>query len=100
MKAVEAGEAVRQETRRWSEEKGETQVMRSKESAEDYMYFPDPDLVPMAPSREWVEAIRTSLPELPEARRARFVREYGLPEYDAEVLTATKATADYYEELA
>jgi aspartyl-tRNA(Asn)/glutamyl-tRNA(Gln) amidotransferase subunit B len=99
LKAVEAGEPVRQETRRWSEEKGETQVMRTKESAEDYMYFPDPDLVPMAPSREWVEAIRATLPELPAARRERFVREYELPVYDAEVLTSTKATAEYFEEL-
>lgn len=100
MKAVEEGREVRQETRRWSEEKGETQVMRTKESAEDYMYFPDPDLVPMAPSREWVETIRASLPELPEARRARLTAQYGLPEYDAGVLTGTRATADYFEELA
>ncbi|MBM3473932.1 MAG: Asp-tRNA(Asn)/Glu-tRNA(Gln) amidotransferase subunit GatB [Armatimonadetes bacterium] len=99
LKAVEDGETVRQETRRWSEEKGETQVMRTKESAEDYMYFPDPDLVPMAPSREWVEAIRATLPELPAARRERFVREYELPAYDAEVLTSTKAAAEYFEEL-
>jgi aspartyl-tRNA(Asn)/glutamyl-tRNA(Gln) amidotransferase subunit B len=100
LKAVEDGEAVHQETRRWSEEKQETQVMRSKESAEDYMYFPDPDLVPMAPSREWVEQIRASLPELPEARRARLGEQYGLSEYDAGVLTATRATADYFEALA
>jgi len=100
MKAVEEGREVRQETRRWSEDKGETQVMRTKESAEDYMYFPDPDLVPMAPSREWVETIRASLPELPEARRARLTAQYGLPEYDAGVLTGTRATADYFEELA
>jgi aspartyl-tRNA(Asn)/glutamyl-tRNA(Gln) amidotransferase subunit B len=100
LRAVESGEPVRQETRRWSEGKHETQVMRSKESAEDYMYFPDPDLVPMAPCPEWVEAIRASLPELPEARRRRLVDQYGLPEYDAEVLTATQATAEYFEALA
>jgi len=94
------GKPVRQETRRWSVEKHETQVMRSKESAEDYMYFPDPDLVPMAPSSDWVEAIRTTLPELPRTRRARFTEEYGLSEYDAEVLTGSKATADYFEALA
>jgi aspartyl-tRNA(Asn)/glutamyl-tRNA(Gln) amidotransferase subunit B len=99
-RAVEEGEAVRQETRRWSEEKQETQVMRSKESAEDYMYFPDPDLAPMAPSREWVEAIRASLPELPAARRARLMASHALSEYDAGVLTATKATADYFEQVA
>ena len=100
LRAVETGEPLRQETRRWSEEKLETQVMRIKESAEDYMYFPDPDLVPMAPSAEWVEAVRASLPELPDARRARFMAQYGLLEYDAGVLTATRATAEYFEELA
>jgi len=94
------GRPVRQETRRWSVEKQETQVMRTKESAEDYMYFPDPDLVPMAPGREWIEEIRASLPEVPSARRRRLVEQYGLPEYDAEVLTGTKATAEYFEALA
>ncbi|MGQ9729635.1 MAG: Asp-tRNA(Asn)/Glu-tRNA(Gln) amidotransferase subunit GatB [Candidatus Zipacnadales bacterium] len=99
-RAIANGQPIYQETRRWSEEKHETQVMRTKESAQDYMYFPDPDLVPMAPSEEWVEAIRASLPELPEARRQRFIEAYGLPPYDAEVLTASRAVADYFEELA
>lgn len=100
LQAVARGEPIYQETRRWSEEKLETQVMRTKESAADYMYFPDPDLVPMAPDPHWVEAIRASLPELPEARRKRFSEEYGLPAYDVEVLTSSKAVADYFEELA
>ena len=98
-RAVETGEPINQETRRWSESRQETQLMRTKESAGDYMYFPDPDLVPMVPSAEWVESIRASLPELPDARRRRFAEAYGLSEYDAGVLTGTRATADYYEEL-
>jgi aspartyl-tRNA(Asn)/glutamyl-tRNA(Gln) amidotransferase subunit B len=71
--------------------------MRSKEYAHDYRYFPEPDLVPLVTTREWVEAIRHTLPELPEARMQRFVRDYGLPEYDAGILTSSKALADYYE---
>ena len=98
--ALADGQPVHQETRRWSVEKHETQVMRTKESAGDYMYFPDPDLVPMAPSAEWVQEIRASIPELPRDRRKRFTEQYGLPQYDAEVLTAGKATADYFEKLA
>ncbi|HJN18903.1 MAG TPA: Asp-tRNA(Asn)/Glu-tRNA(Gln) amidotransferase subunit GatB, partial [Armatimonadota bacterium] len=99
-RAVEDGEPIRQETRRWSEEKQETQLMRTKESAGDYMYFPDPDLLPMVPAAEWdIDKIRQSLPELPDALRARFMNDYGLPEYDAGVLTASKAMADYFEEV-
>jgi aspartyl-tRNA(Asn)/glutamyl-tRNA(Gln) amidotransferase subunit B len=71
--------------------------MRSKEHAHDYRYFPDPDLLPLVVSEEWIEQVRSTLPELPDARRARFVREHELPEYDAEVLTARKDLADYYE---
>jgi len=71
--------------------------MRRKETADDYMYFPEPDLVPLAPEREWVQEIKDSLPELPAARRRRFVEQYGLPEYDAEVLTDSQARADYFE---
>jgi aspartyl-tRNA(Asn)/glutamyl-tRNA(Gln) amidotransferase subunit B len=72
--------------------------MRGKEEAHDYRYFPDPDLVPLVVSREWVEQVRQELPELPAARLERFVREYGIPRYDAEVLTAERAMADYYDE--
>jgi len=89
---------VVQETRMWDEEKGITVAMRSKERAHDYRYFPEPDLVPIVVDKEWVERIRQGLPELPTARRQRFVNEYGIPEYDAGVLTASKEVADYYEE--
>lgn len=94
---LETGEPMQQETRRWNEAQGITTVMRTKESAEDYMYFPEPDLVPIEPEREWVEAIRAALPELPQARQQRFVTAYGLPDYDAQVLTEDRATADYFE---
>jgi aspartyl-tRNA(Asn)/glutamyl-tRNA(Gln) amidotransferase subunit B len=74
--------------------------MRRKESADDYMYFPEPDLVPMAPAAEWVEEIRATMPELPAARCARFIEEYQLPEYDAGVLTESRSIADYFEQVA
>jgi len=80
------------------EAKGKTVAQRSKEYAHDYRYFPEPDLPPLVISREWVEAIRAKLPELPEDRRARFIAEYGLPLYDANLLTSSKAMADYFEE--
>ncbi len=88
---------IQQETRLWDVEKGETAVMRSKEDAHDYRYFPDPDLVPLSISEEWIEELRKTVPELPAARQKRFVRDYGLPEYDAGVLTAEKALAEYFE---
>ena len=91
------GERVVQETRLWDPDREETRSMRSKESAHDYRYFPDPDLLPLEVSREWVATVQGALPELPDARRARFVAEHGLPAYDAEVLTARKDIADYFE---
>ena len=91
------GRAIIQETRLWDEAKGQTFSMRGKEEAHDYRYFPDPDLVPVKVDAGWLESIRRSLPELPMARANRFVSEYGLPEYDAEVLTSDKALADYFE---
>jgi len=94
---VSHGERVVQETRLWDPDREETRPMRSKESAHDYRYFPDPDLLPLVVAREWVDALRAALPELPDARRARFVSAYGLPTYDAEVLTARKDVADYFE---
>jgi len=97
---IEDGGRVVQETRLYDPDRNETRSMRSKEDAMDYRYFPDPDLLPLAIAREWVETIRRELPELPAARRERFVREYGLPEYDAQTLTATKALADYFEAAA
>ena len=95
---LEEGGRVVQETRTWEENKGITLSMRSKEEANDYRYFPDPDLVPMIIDRDWVEEIRASLPELPGQRKERYVRELGLSPYDAEVLTTTKEMADYFEE--
>jgi aspartyl-tRNA(Asn)/glutamyl-tRNA(Gln) amidotransferase subunit B len=96
-KALEEGEKLVQETRLWDATRGLTRSMRSKEFAHDYRYFPEPDLVPLATTHEWVEDIRRTLPELPDARMRRFVTEYSIPEYDASVLTSSKALADYYE---
>ena len=96
-RAVEAGERIVQETRLWDADKGESRPMRSKEQAHDYRYFPEPDLLPLLVSREQIEAIRKDLPELPKEKRARLVRDYGLTEYDAGVLTGERALADYYE---
>jgi aspartyl-tRNA(Asn)/glutamyl-tRNA(Gln) amidotransferase subunit B len=96
-KVLNEGGTVRQETRLWNLERGETVVMRSKEEAHDYRYFPDPDLVPLQLEKEWIEGIRATLPELPDAKVARFVRDYGLPEYDAVVLTASRGLAEYFE---
>jgi len=92
----EGGQLV-QETRGWVEEKGITVTQRSKEYADDYRYFPEPDLPPLVFDREWIEQIRAKLPELPEARRERFMAQYGLPLYDARLLTNSKALADYFE---
>ncbi|ULA65067.1 MAG: Aspartyl/glutamyl-tRNA(Asn/Gln) amidotransferase subunit B [Nitrospira sp.] len=96
-KVLSEGGKIFQETRLWNLERGETAVMRSKEEAHDYRYFPDPDLVPLKLEKEWIEGFRGSVPELPAARVGRFVREYGLPEYDAAVLTVSKGIADYFE---
>jgi aspartyl-tRNA(Asn)/glutamyl-tRNA(Gln) amidotransferase subunit B len=94
---LDQGERIVQETRLWDAAKGVTSSMRGKEEAHDYRYFPDPDLVPMAIDPEWVESVRSSLPELPEAKKERFLHDYGIPEYDAEVLTTSKPLANYYE---
>ncbi len=92
------GRVIVQETRLWDAAKGQTFSMRGKEEAHDYRYFPDPDLAPVRIDPEWLEEVRRSLPELPSARAERFQTEYGLPAYDAEVLTGDKALADYFEE--
>ncbi|TET49687.1 MAG: Asp-tRNA(Asn)/Glu-tRNA(Gln) amidotransferase subunit GatB [Dehalococcoidia bacterium] len=97
-KAFSEGKKLAQETRGWVEERGKTVAQRSKEYAHDYRYFPEPDLPPLSISRDWVEEIKTKLPELPEDRRERFMTEYGLPLYDASELTKTKDMADYFEE--
>jgi aspartyl-tRNA(Asn)/glutamyl-tRNA(Gln) amidotransferase subunit B len=96
-KAAEEGRRLVQETRGWVEEEGKTVPQRSKEYAHDYRYFPEPDLPPLFVSRKWVEAVKSHLTELPEARRDRFVSEFGLPLYDANLLTNSKPMADYFE---
>jgi aspartyl-tRNA(Asn)/glutamyl-tRNA(Gln) amidotransferase subunit B len=96
-KVLEGGGRLVQETRGWVEERGVTVSQRSKEYAHDYRYFPEPDLPPLVLSHAWVEEIRSRLPELPQARRERFMAQYGLPLYDASLLTVSKALADYFE---
>jgi len=97
MKVLEEGGQLVQETRGWLDEQGITVPQRTKEYADDYRYFPEPDLPPLVFERAWIEEIRAGLPELPEARRDRFVSQYGLPLYDADILTASRAMADYFE---
>lgn len=99
MGVLESGGRVIQETRTWDEAKGITVSMRSKEQAHDYRYFPDPDLVPLVLDNQWIEFIRESLPELPDERRTRYIQEFGLPEYDAAILTLTKEMSDYFEQV-
>ena len=96
----EAGGIVEQETRLFDPGRGETRSMRSKEDAHDYRYFPDPDLLPLVLDADWVAQLKAALPELPDAKRARFMREHGLSAYDAAVLVAERATADYFETVA
>src|SRR5438132_8608821 len=97
---LESGGTISQETRLYDTERGETRPMRSKEEAHDYRYFPDPDLLPLVLDPAWVEQLRAELPELPDARKARFVAEYGLRAEDADVLVAERATAEYFERVA
>ncbi|MCA8907879.1 MAG: Asp-tRNA(Asn)/Glu-tRNA(Gln) amidotransferase subunit GatB [Rhodospirillaceae bacterium] len=97
---LEDGGKVIQETRLWDPNKGATRSMRGKEEAHDYRYFPDPDLLPLELEDDWVEAIKQTLPELPDAKKARFMANYGLSEYDARVLVAERARADFYEDVA
>jgi aspartyl-tRNA(Asn)/glutamyl-tRNA(Gln) amidotransferase subunit B len=96
----ESGGTVQQETRLFDSARGVTRSMRSKEDAHDYRYFPDPDLLPLVLDEDWIAALKAALPELPDAKRARFMREYGLTAYDAAVLVAERATADFYETVA
>ena len=97
---IESGGTVVQETRLYDPDKGETRSMRSKEEANDYRYFPDPDLLPITLDEEYIEAVGAELPELPDAKAARLVAQYGLSAYDAGVLTASRELADYYEAVA
>jgi aspartyl-tRNA(Asn)/glutamyl-tRNA(Gln) amidotransferase subunit B len=98
--ALHRGERLAQETRLWDPSAGATLLMRTKEEADDYRYFPEPDLPPLTVDNAWIEQIRKTLPELPEARRRRFVETYHLPEYDAGVLTQSMPLADYFERTA
>ena len=100
IKIVEAGGTVDQETRLYDPDKGETRSMRSKEEAHDYRYFPDPDLLPLEIEQAWVDDIAANLPELPDQKKARFMDDFGLSEYDANVLTAELDAAGYFEEVA
>ncbi|TDE40166.1 Asp-tRNA(Asn)/Glu-tRNA(Gln) amidotransferase subunit GatB [Antarcticimicrobium sediminis] len=97
---VEAGGTVDQETRLYDPDKGETRSMRSKEEAHDYRYFPDPDLLPLEIDQSWVDEIASSLPELPDARKLRYIGDFGMTDYDASVLTAEVETAAYFEAVA
>jgi len=98
IEVLEEGGQIVQETRTWDEDKGITLSLRSKEEAHDYRYFPEPDLVPVVISREWVDSIKKRLPEMPGEKRKRYVEEYGLPAYDAQVITTSKEMADFFEE--
>jgi aspartyl-tRNA(Asn)/glutamyl-tRNA(Gln) amidotransferase subunit B len=100
IEVVESGGRVLQETRLFDSSTGRTHAMRSKEEAHDYRYFPEPDLPPLVVDAARIERVRVTMPELPEARRQRFVAAYGIPEYDAGVLTQSAALADYFEEVA
>jgi aspartyl-tRNA(Asn)/glutamyl-tRNA(Gln) amidotransferase subunit B len=97
---VESGGQIRQETRLYDSDAGVTASMRSKEEAHDYRYFPEPDLVPLRVGEEWLARVRASMPELPARKRERFIGEFGLREYDAEVLTQTRAASEYFETAA
>jgi len=100
IQVLEEGGKISQETRLWNSHQGRTEGMRSKEESYDYRYFPEPDLLPLIVSETWQEEIHKSIPELPEAKRHRFMEQYGLSEYDADVLTQTQDSADYYERVA
>lgn len=100
IKAIESGEKLTQETRRWDDAKNETAPMRSKEEANDYRYFPEGDLVTLNIDDEWIESIRKTIPELPYQKRERFIKEFGIPKYDASVLTLTMSMADFFEKTA
>jgi aspartyl-tRNA(Asn)/glutamyl-tRNA(Gln) amidotransferase subunit B len=100
IEVLESGGTITQETRLWDSKQQRTYGMRSKEFAHDYRYFPEPDLLPLVISEAWKEEVRRSMPELPEARKQRFIREYALPDYDAAQLTSSKLLADYFEQAA
>lgn len=92
---LEYGGIIEQETRRWDDIKGESYSMRTKEEATDYRYMPDPDLAPVYVEQAWIDEIRATIPELPDDRKNRFINEFGIPEYDASLITASKPLADF-----
>ena len=94
---IEEGGIVRQETRRWDDNKGHSYAMRSKEDAQDYKYFPEPDLIPIVIEKSHIEEVRASLPELPEAKKVRYINDFSLPEYDADILTGSKYLVEIFE---
>jgi aspartyl-tRNA(Asn)/glutamyl-tRNA(Gln) amidotransferase subunit B len=100
MEVLADGGTIVQETRLWDSAKNKTFSMRGKEEAHDYRYFPDPDLIPLVIDQQWINQVRQTIPELPDQRKARFAAEYGLPEYDADVLTSSRELADYFEDCA
>jgi aspartyl-tRNA(Asn)/glutamyl-tRNA(Gln) amidotransferase subunit B len=97
---IEGGGTIKQETRLYDSKLNETRSMRSKEEAHDYRYFPDPDLLPLELEQSWVDSLKASLPELPDEKKARFIKDFGISAYDAGVLVGEKELADFYEELA
>ena len=99
IKLIESGENIIQETRLYNIDSGETRSMRSKEDAHDYRYFPDPDLLPLILEDDWIKKIRSSIPELPDQKKERFIKEYNLSEYDSSVIVSDKSTSDYYEKV-
>ena len=99
IKLIESGESINQETRLYNIGTGETRSMRSKEDAHDYRYFPDPDLLPLEIEDKWIEEIKRTIPELPDQKKNRFIKDYNLSEYDAGVIVSDKATSDYYEKV-
>jgi aspartyl-tRNA(Asn)/glutamyl-tRNA(Gln) amidotransferase subunit B len=100
VEVIEGGGAIKQETRLWDPNKLETRSMRSKEEAHDYRYFPDPDLLPLHVGDDWINKIKNTLPELPDQKKHRFMQSFSLSAYDASVLIAERARADYFEEVA
>jgi aspartyl-tRNA(Asn)/glutamyl-tRNA(Gln) amidotransferase subunit B len=100
IEVLEEGGTIRQETRLFDSARGVTRAMRSKEQAHDYRYFPDPDLLPLELDPVWIEQVRQAMPELPDQRKARYIRDFGLSPYDAGVLVAEKETAVYFEQVA
>ena len=99
IKSIESGKNIDQETRLYDINSGETRSMRSKEDAHDYRYFPDPDLLPLVLEKEWIETIKNNIPELPDEKKERFIKEYLLSNYDAEVIVSDKTTSEYYESV-